>query len=52
MTQEQYNKYLEAVDIVCMDCYFSDKPIICGYCPVRKTCNYLKRKMKNEAMTK
>jgi len=49
MTKEQYKKYLEAVDAVCIDCYFSDKPIICSLCPVRKTCDILAKEMRKDA---
>lgn len=35
MSEKEYAKYLEAVDVVCMDCAFGESD--CETCPVRKT---------------
>lgn len=44
MNKVGYEKFLEAVDIVCMDCVEDtlNNPDVCETCPVRKTCDYLK----------
>jgi len=37
MTNEKYNKYLEAVNVVCGECYGTEET--CMTCPVRKCCD-------------
>lgn len=42
MTKEQYKKYLEAVDVVCMECCMdTEDDCTCESCPVRITCDTL-----------
>lgn len=45
MTKTEYEKFLEAVDIVCMNCIVDtlNNPDVCDSCPVRHTCE-VKRK--------
>lgn len=46
MTKTEYEKFLEAVDIVCMNCIVDtlNNPDVCDSCPVRKTCKMVERK--------
>ena len=37
MTNENYNKYMEAVNVVCGECYGTEET--CKSCPVRKCCD-------------
>lgn len=39
--------YLEAVDIVCLDCLFLDEEV-CEKCPVRKTVDRLSEEYKDK----
>ena len=43
MTNENYNKYLEAVDVVCGECYGNEET--CKSCPVRKCCDDFRMEM-------
>lgn len=43
MTNENYNKYLEAVDVVCGECYGTEET--CMTCPVRKCCDDYRMEM-------
>ena len=50
-TVEQYKNYLEAVDVVCMDCYMdTEDGSVCASCPVRITCDNLERELKEEGI--
>ena len=43
MTKQQYEQYLDAVDVVCMECCMdTEDGSICASCPVRITCDNLK----------
>lgn len=44
MNNAEYERFLEAVDEVCMNCIEDtiENPDICENCPVRKTCDFLK----------
>lgn len=46
MTKTEYEKFLEAVDLVCINCAEDtlDNPDVCDSCPVRKTCKMVERK--------
>lgn len=45
MNKEQYNKFLEAVDTICIKCWFTGKDgEDCEICPVRKMCDDFRKK--------
>lgn len=49
MTKQQYEQYLDAVDVVCMECCMdTEDGSICDSCPVRITCDNLKNQYKDE----
>ena len=41
MNKDEYEKFLEAVDVVCINCAEDtlDNPDVCDSCPVRNTCD-------------
>ena len=50
MTQEEYKRFLDALDIVCMDCCMdTEDGSVCESCPVRITCDRLEARMNNKA---
>ena len=43
MTSAEYKKYLDAVDVVCGNCYGTES--ICKNCPVRVCCDDYRKEM-------
>lgn len=46
--RDKWKKYLEAVDVVCLDCDFEEDT--CVTCPVRLTCDRIKRTAKTSGI--
>lgn len=51
MNKVEYNKFLEAVDTVCINCSKLSEEN-CKHCPVRLTCDELSNKMEDLTMIK
>ena len=54
MTKTEYEKFLEAVDLVCINCAEDtlDNPDVCDSCPVRKTCKMVEREQRWQSAEK
>ena len=48
MERNEYKKFLDAVDVVCINCVEDtlNNSEVCDHCPIRKTCDSLGETMK------